>query len=302
MERAIRTIGGRRATTAAGSMSEGGALVVRPVAPTPLTPRVVHTGDASLEVRGITKRFGGLTVLRDVTFTVGRDEIVGLIGPNGAGKTTLFNIATGFLLPSAGEVLYGGARVSGRSPATVAALGIARTFQITNLFPELGVEDNVRIAAHLWARRNPVGVLARSRRYRAREREIDEAVEEALALTRLGAERGTAARVLSYGSQRQLEMAVALATHSRLLLLDEPAAGLNAEETERLRELVVTVRRRGTTILLIKHDMRLVMGLCDRVVVLHHGEKIAEGTPREIVQDREVVEAYLGTPGEANHA
>ena len=273
-----------------------------PAADRGLSPRLAATGDDCLEVRGITKRFGGLSVLRDVTFSVRPGEIVGLIGPNGAGKTTLFNIATGFLEPTAGEVRYGGERVSGRRPAGIAALGITRTFQITSVFPELTVEDNVRIAAHSWSRPGLAGVLARSRRYRSTEREIDDAVEQALALTRLGAERRTPARVLSYGAQRSLEMAVALATRSRLLLLDEPAAGLNAEETEQLRALVVAVRGRGTTILVIEHDMRLVMGMCDRIIVLNYGEKIAEGPPREIVEDPRVVEAYLGTAAEAGRA
>jgi branched-chain amino acid transport system permease protein len=299
--RATRSIERRR--RAAGTIGERRASTAEPAAAgRSLSPRLAAAAEDSLEVRGITQRFGGLTVLRDVTFTVRDGEIVGLIGPNGAGKTTLFNIVTGFLDPTAGEVRYGGARVSGHSPASIAALGVTRTFQITNLFPELTVEDNVRIAAHTWARPGLAGVLSRSRRYRTAEREIDGAVEQALALTRLIAERRTPARALSYGAQRSLEMAVALATCSRLVLLDEPAAGLNAEETERLRALVVALRGRGTTILVIEHDMRLVMGLCDRIVVLDHGEKIAEGAPREIVEDPRVVEAYLGTAEGARHA
>jgi branched-chain amino acid transport system permease protein len=302
--RAARALDRRRAPAAAppGAGARELSLTDPPGGGPGLAPRRAAAGAGSLEIRGVTKRFGGLTVLREVSFDVRPGEIVGLIGPNGAGKTTLFNIATGFLVPTIGEVRYGGERVSGRSPAGIAALGITRTFQITSLFPELTVEDNVRIAAHTWARPALAGVLLRSRRYRSTEREIDGAVARALAVTRLHAERRTPARALSYGAQRSLELAVALATCSRLLLLDEPAAGLNAEETERLRELVVALRGWGTTILVIEHDMRLVMGMCDRIVVLNHGERIAEGPPREIVRDPRVVEAYLGTAGEAGHA
>ncbi len=259
--------------------------------------------EAILDVRGVTKRFGGLTVLRDVSFTVGSGEIVGLIGPNGAGKTTLFNIVTGFLRPTAGEVRVHWRQATGASPASIARMGLTRTFQITSLFPELSVEENVRIATHGWAQRNPAGALARSRSFRARELEIQLAVDEALELTRLTAERDTQARALSYGAQRGLEMAVALATRSRLLLLDEPAAGLNLEETEHLRELILSLRRGGLTLIVIEHDMRLVMGLCDRIVVLNYGEKIAEGKPQAIVGDPQVIEAYLGTaPGAARDA
>jgi branched-chain amino acid transport system permease protein len=253
-----------------------------------------------LEIRGVTKRFGGLVVLRDVSFVVRPGEIVGLIGPNGAGKTTLFNIVTGVLPPTSGEVTYRGVAIAGAAPASIAALGIARTFQITSLFPELSVEDNIRTAAHLWAERRLLPILARTRGFRAREAEIDAVVEEILDLVRLRPQRATAARALSYGAQRGLEVALAVATRCRLLLLDEPAAGLNPEETERLRDLILGLRRRGLTVLLIEHDMHLVMGLSDRVVVLNYGEKIVEGAPREVVADARVVEAYLGT--EVRHA
>ncbi|OGL14115.1 MAG: hypothetical protein A3F92_12290 [Candidatus Rokubacteria bacterium RIFCSPLOWO2_12_FULL_71_22] len=266
-------------------------------------PPAARGREEILDVRGVTKRFGGLTVLHDVSFTVGRGDIVGLIGPNGAGKTTLFNIVTGFLRPTAGEIRVHGQRATGASPARIARMGLTRTFQITSLFPELSVEDNVRIATHGWAQRNLVGALARSRSFRAREREIQHAVDDALELTRLTAERCTQARALSYGAQRGLEMAVALATRSRLLLLDEPAAGLNPEESGRLRELILALRRGGVTVLVIEHDMRLVMGLCDRIVVLNYGEKIAEGPPQQIVGDPQVIEAYLGaSSGAASHA
>jgi branched-chain amino acid transport system ATP-binding protein/branched-chain amino acid transport system permease protein len=284
---------GERPSPASELVSDGGGIVPSPSS---------AIGDHTLEVRGVTKRFGGLTVLHEVTFDVRRGEIIGLIGPNGAGKTTLFNIVTGFLEPTAGEVRYGGRRVSGRTPAGVAALGITRTFQITSLFPELTVADNVRTAAHTWAATGLAGVLSRSRRYQAVEEEIGEVVDHVLALTRLSRERQTPARALSYGAQRNLEMAVAIATRGRLLLLDEPAAGLNPEETGRLRDLIIALRARGTTILVIEHDMRLVMEMCDRIVVLNYGEKIAEGAPREIVENPRVVEAYLGTTVAAGHA
>ncbi len=262
----------------------------------PVAPQRGAPGEAGvLEVRGVTKRFGGLVVLRDVSFRVAPGEIVGLIGPNGAGKTTLFNIITGVLRPTSGRVTYRDVAIAGAPPASVAALGVARTFQITSLFPELSVEDNIRTAAHLWAERRLVPTLLRTRGFRAREAEVDAVAEEILRLVGLGALRGTAARALSYGAQRNLEVALALATRCRLLLLDEPAAGLNPEETERLRDLILGLRVRGLTVVLIEHDMRLVMGLCDRIVVLNYGEKIVEGTPREVVADARVVEAYLGS-------
>ncbi len=247
-----------------------------------------------LEICGIGKSFAGLCALDDVSFTVEPGEILGIIGPNGAGKTTLFNIVTGFTEPSTGTVRLDGTVVSRLRPAAVASRGITRTFQVTALFSGLSVEQNVRTATHLWSVRNPLDALLRTSRFRAREREIDQAVEASLALAELSAHRHTAARALSYGDQRRLELAIAIATGSRHLLLDEPAAGLNPAESNRLGALLRTLRGLGFTVTLIEHDMRLVMALCDRVVVLNYGRKIAEGTPAEMACHPEVVEAYLG--------
>ena len=260
----------------------------------PLIGAAARASD-SLEMQSVTHRFGGLVVLSDVSFRVEPGTILGLIGPNGAGKTTLFNIISGFLQPTAGRALFSGVSITGCSPAEVARLGIVRTFQITSLFPDLSVEDNIRTATYLWSRHGLASALAHTPAFRAREAEIERTVEETLRLVRLTSSRTVPARALSYGAQRGLEVALALATRCRLILLDEPAAGLNPEETAHLREVVLGLRARGLTVVLIEHNMQLVMGLCDRIVVLHHGEKITEGTPQEIVADPRVVEAYLGS-------
>jgi len=259
--------------------------------PTGAAPRA---SDA-LEIQSVTHRFGGLVVLSDVSFRVEPGTVLGLIGPNGAGKTTLFNIISGILRPTAGRALFSGVSIIGCSPATVARLGIVRTFQITSLFPDLSVEDNIRTATYLWARHGLASALARTPAFRAREAEIERTVDETLRLVRLTSSRTVAASALSYGAQRGLEVALALATRCRLILLDEPAAGLNPEETAHLRKVILGLRARGLTVVLIEHDMQLVMGLCDRIVVLNHGEKITEGTPQEVVADPRVIDAYLGS-------
>jgi branched-chain amino acid transport system ATP-binding protein/branched-chain amino acid transport system permease protein len=266
-----------------------------PAAAPPPEASVDPRGQAlPLEVCGIGKSFAGLCALDAVSFTVNAGEILGIIGPNGAGKTTLFNVVTGFIEPSAGMVRLGERALKGLRPAAVAALGVTRTFQVTSLFSGLSAGENVRTATHLWSERNPFAALFRTRRFRAREEEIERAVDAVLALVELSAERHTAARALSYGDQRRLELAIAIATGSRHLLLDEPAAGLNPAESNRLRNLLRGLRELGFTITLIEHDMKLVMELCDRVVVLNYGRKIAEGTPAEAARHPEVIEAYLG--------
>ena len=253
-----------------------------------------------LELVNIVKRFGGLTALSEVSFAVRPSEIVGLLGPNGAGKTTLFNIMTGVLAPTDGRIVYGGRDIGGRPPHAIAALGITRTYQITSLFPELSVADNVRTATHLWACQNPVAAVLRTRSFRNAEDEIGESVASILGIVGLGSQRDTIAAALSYGDQRRLEIALALATGARLLLLDEPAAGLNAAETEELCALVRQLQAAGLTVIIIEHDMHMIMNLCDRIIVLNYGRKIFDGAPQQAVSNPEVIEAYLGVS--ASHA
>jgi branched-chain amino acid transport system ATP-binding protein len=250
---------------------------------------------AALEVRDLALHIGGLVALAGISFTVPTGQIVSLIGPNGAGKTTAFNVITGYLRPTRGTVLCGGRDLTRLAPERIAALGVVRTFQRTSLFAGCTVFDNVLMALHLAGRTGILGALLQLRAFRGEEARLRAAAGTIIAFVGLERRANELAANLAYGEQRRLGLAVALAATPRLLLLDEPVAGLNPAETEEFKQLVRTIRNRGTTVLLVEHDMQMVMSISDTVLVLNQGSIIASGPPETVQRDPQVIRAYLGT-------
>jgi branched-chain amino acid transport system ATP-binding protein len=247
-----------------------------------------------LKTKELTVAFGGLLAVNQVDLSVSPGEILGMIGPNGAGKTTFFNLLTGFLTPTSGRILFKGKDIAGLPPSRIASLGLCRTFQITSIFPGLTVWENLLTGTYCWTQTRFLDTILRSRGWAEQRREMEKQAGEILEFLRIEEQKDTRARNLSYGDQRRLEIGIALASRREFLLLDEPAAGMNPEETQTLSEVIRQIRGKGITIFLIEHHMQLVMGICDRIVVLNYGSKIAEGTPLEISRNPQVIEAYLG--------
>jgi len=255
--------------------------------------------DGILQVEHLTKRYGGLTAVGDVSFVLQDREILSVIGPNGAGKSTLFKLIASFVKPTSGKVTFNGRQISGRAPHLVARLGVVRTFQEATIFKGMSVRDNVVVAHHLRSRANLLGFYFGSHVARMDETEFGRSADEILEFLGLSGLRHEPASALPQGHLRALGIAIGLATNPKVLLLDEPFAGMNHEETMHAVDLVRGVRDRGVTVMLVEHDMPAVMRISDRIVVLNFGQKIAEGTPDQIQRDDRVVEAYLGVEDEA---